>query len=90
MARKRGLAVDLGWLAAAARPVNTVPRAKYRSSLAEARGRIGRRDPEDVELLALATQFELPVWSNDNDFEEGGVVWYTTASLLAALDAVRG
>jgi predicted nucleic acid-binding protein len=90
LARKRDLAVDLVLLAAAALPVNTVPRAKCRSSLAEARSRIGRRDPEDDELLALATQFELPVWSNDNDFGEGGVLWYTTASLLAALDAVRG
>jgi predicted nucleic acid-binding protein len=53
--------------------------------LAEARKRIARRDPDDAELLALAIQLKLPVWSNDNDFEGTGVVWYTTASLLATL-----
>jgi predicted nucleic acid-binding protein len=73
-------------LAAAALPVTTVPKTEYLVSLPEARKRISRRDPEDVELLALAIQFKIPVWSNDNDFEDAGVVWHTTASLLAGLD----
>lgn len=63
------------------------PRKVYAASLPDARKRIGRRDPDDVELLALALQLKLPVWSNDNDFENTGVVWHTTASLLAALEA---
>ena len=87
LARKRRLDVDVVLLAAATLPVTTVPRTVYASSLAEARKRIGRRDPDDVELLALAIQLQLPVWSNDNDFENTGVVWYTTASLLAALES---
>jgi hypothetical protein len=29
----------------------------------------------------------LPVWSNDNDFDDAGVLWYTTAKLLAELNA---
>ena len=70
LARKRRLSVDLVLLAAAALPVTTVPRTVYASSLAEARKRIARRDPDDVELLALAIQLKLPVWSNDSDFEE--------------------
>lgn len=73
-------------LAAATLPVTTVPRSSYSSSLPEARERIVQRDPEDVEILALAIRFNLPVWSNDNDFEDTGVVWYTTASLLARLE----
>ena len=48
---------------------------------------MGRRDRDDVELLAMAIHLKLPVWSNDNDFEDTGTAWYTTASLLAALDA---
>ena len=40
-----------------------------------------------MELLALAIQFELPVWSNDSDFENTGVLWHTTAALLAALES---
>ena len=81
------MSVDVVLLAAATLPITTIPRAIYAASLAEARRRIGRRDPDDVELLALAIQLEIPVWSNDNDFENTGVVWYTTASLLAALEA---
>ena len=85
LARKRRLAIDVVVLAAATLPVTTVPRATYTASMAEARKRIGRRDPDDVELLALAMQLDVPLWSNDNDFENTGVVWYTTASLLAIL-----
>lgn len=86
LARKRRLAVDLVLIAAAALPV-TMPRSVYAASLTEARKHIGRRDPDDVDLLALAIERKLPVWSNDNDFENTGVVWYTTASLLAALES---
>jgi predicted nucleic acid-binding protein len=82
LARKKRLPVDLVLLAAATLPVTTVHRSSYASSLPEARKRIAQRDPEDVELLALAIHFNLPVWSNDNDFENVGVVWYTTAALL--------
>jgi len=87
LAQKRRLAVDVVLLAAATLPVSTVPKATYVRSLPEARKRIGSRDRDDVDLLALAIQLEIPVWSNDNDFENTGVVWYTTASLLAALEA---
>lgn len=87
LAQKRRLDVDVVLLAAATLPVTMVPRTVYASSLAEGRKRIGRRDPDDVELLALAIHLKLPVWSNDSDFEKTGVVWYTTASLLAALES---
>jgi predicted nucleic acid-binding protein len=38
-----------------------------------------------VDLLALALQLDIPVWSNDSDFEGTGVEWYTTARLMKAL-----
>ena len=85
MARKRGLAEDMVLLAAASLPVNVVPQLVYRGSIQEARKRIGHRDPDDVELLALALHFKIPVWSNDRDFEDAGVKWHTTAVLLAKL-----
>jgi len=50
----------------------------------EAKRRIGRRDPDDVDVLALALHAGVPVWSNDN-FEDAGVKWFTTAGLLAKL-----
>jgi len=68
-------------IGAAALPVTAA--AASSRSLKRARG--SGRDPDDVGLLALALHFKSPIWSNDSDFEEGGIVWYTTASLLAAL-----
>ena len=57
----------------------------YQGSLAMAREKIGKRDPDDVDLLALALEFEIPIWSNDGDFEGTGIEWYTTAQLLKNL-----
>lgn len=57
---------------------------------ARARKRIGWRDPDDVELLALTLHFKIPLWSNDNDFEGCGVERYTTAELLHKLGIFRG
>ena len=70
LARKRRLPIDIVLLAAATLPVSIVPRSQYRSALPEARQRIGRRDPDDIEILALAIHFSIPVWSN-NDFNAG-------------------
>lgn len=87
LARKRHLSIDIVLLAASTLPVTTIPRIVYANSLAEARKRIGKRDPDDVELLAFAIELNLPVWSNDNDFEDAGVTWYTTATLLNLLSS---
>ena len=59
---------------------------EYARKRAAATRAIGRRDPDDVELLALALAFDIPVWSNDTDFEHTGVEWYTTARLLRLLE----
>jgi predicted nucleic acid-binding protein len=66
-------------------PVTAVNASVYARSVSEARRRIGRRDPDQIDILALALHFGLPIWSNDNDFEAAGVEWYTTADLLAHL-----
>ena len=65
--------------------MTVVERATYLGAVPEAARRIGRRDPDDVELLALALHAKVPVWSNDNDFEDAGVPWHTTAELLRRL-----
>lgn len=85
LARKKRLPLDVVLLAASALPVTVVGREVYESKLAEASRRIGQRDPDDVELLALALQLDLVVWSNDNDFADAGVRWHTTAELLRLL-----
>lgn len=61
-----------------------VPSA-YRQSLADAKRRISKRDPKDVDVLALTLHLGLPLWSNDRDFEGTGIECLTTTRLLAML-----
>ena len=89
LAKKRKLSPDLLLLAVASLPVTVVEQSVYERSLSEARRRIGRRDPDDIEILALAIQLKIPLWSNDNDFEDAGVPWYTTRDLLRELKLLR-
>lgn len=72
-------------LTKAALPVTVVERSEYERHLPEAERRIGKRDPDDVDVLALALDLNFAVWSNDNDFEDAGVEWHTTAELLKML-----
>ena len=85
LAGKKGLPHDVVLLAVASLPVIVVESATYEKSVPEAKRRIGRRDPDDIDVLALALHVDAPVWSNDNDFEDAGVQWFTTAELLAKL-----
>ena len=85
LARKRRLSLDTLLLAVAALPVSVVERETYARTVAQARRLIGQRDPDDIEILALALHLRIPLWSNDNDFKESGIEWYTTAELLQRL-----
>ena len=82
LARKKRLAEDLVLLAVGALPVTLVDRAEYAAAIPEAMKRIGQRDPDDAELLALALTFNVPVYK---DFADTGVVWLTTEALLRQL-----
>jgi predicted nucleic acid-binding protein len=85
LARKKRLSLDVLLLALAALPVIVVDRAEYERKMPAAARRLGRRDPDDVDVLALALHLGVPVWSNDDDFREAGVEWFTTATLLKRL-----
>jgi len=85
LGRKRKIPEETVMLAVASLPVSIAAREVYARSIARARKRIGWRDPEDVELLALALHFKIPLWSNDNDFKGCGVEQFTTAELLKRL-----
>ncbi|MBZ5573929.1 MAG: PIN domain-containing protein [Acidobacteriia bacterium] len=89
LARKKRLPEDLLLLAVTSLPVTIVEPAEYAGSVAEARRRIGRRDPDDVPILALALEFDIPVWSNDKDFQEASIPWFTTEDLLRKLGLLR-
>lgn len=85
LAKKKRLELDTLLLAFAALPVTVVERWAYEDKLPTARRRIGKRDPDDVDVLALGLHLNFAVWSNDNDFEDAGVEWHTTAELRKTL-----
>lgn len=85
LGRKRKIPEQTVMLAVASLPVSIVAREVYARSIAQARKQIEKRDPDDVELLALTLHFKVPLWSNDNDFEGCGVEQLTTAELLKQL-----
>ena len=71
-------------------PLRVYSRSAYTRAMSEARGRIERRDPDDVEVLALTLRLGVPLWSNDRDFEETGVERFTTAQLLQLFFGASG
>ena len=89
LARKKRIPSDLLLLAVAALPVTIVERVTYAKRLPQALKLIGRRDPDDAHLLALALQLRIPIWSNDRDFENLNVELFTTEALLRELGAIR-
>jgi predicted nucleic acid-binding protein len=90
LAKQKRLPVDTLLLAMAALPVTVVEEPVYASALPRARKLIAQRDADDVDILALALYMRLPLWSNDNDLEDTGIEWYTTAELLKKLGRKTG
>lgn len=89
LAKQKRLPADILLLAMAALPVTIVVRAQYAKNIAEATKRIGQRDPDDIELLALALHLQIPIWSNDRDFERLNVDLFTTEDLLRHLRLIE-
>ncbi len=89
LARKKRLPPDILLLAVAALPVTLVKRSQYAKNISEATSRIGPRDPDDVDILALALHLEIPVWSNDRDFERLDIDLFTTERLLRHLQIIE-
>jgi predicted nucleic acid-binding protein len=89
LSKQKRLPTDILLLAVAALPVTVVNHAQYAKSIAEATKRIGPRDPEDIELLALALHLRIPIWSNDRDFERLNVDLFTTEGLLRHLRVIE-
>ncbi len=89
LARKKRTPPDILLLAVAALPVTVVSRSQYAKKVPEALRLIGHRDPDDAGLLALALQFEIPVWSTDRDFEGLRADLFTTERLLRRLGIIH-
>jgi predicted nucleic acid-binding protein len=66
-------------------PVKIHGERQYRSFIPKAGKYLQKRDPDDIALAALALKFQIPIWSNDRDFEVLPIEIYPTAKLLKVL-----
>jgi len=66
-------------------PVEIYSEKDYISHVKEARKILGGRDDDDIGLAALALKLEIPIWSNDDDFEDYPHKVFTTAQLIKIL-----
>jgi len=66
-------------------PIQVLGKRQYSTHLFEARSLLGERDPDDVPLAALALKLDIPIWSNDHDFDDFPTGVYSTAKLIKVL-----
>ncbi len=85
MANSYGIAVEVLESQVRLLAIKAYSPHEYRDSLAKAASLLKERDPDDIDLLALALSQGIPLWSNDRDFEGLGVECYSTARLLKVL-----
>lgn len=87
LAKKKGLDRSTMETSFSLFDVKVITKEVYSSQISIALDLIGKRDPDDVELLALALTLDCPIWSNDNDLKDlKGVKVYTTAVILRWLE----
>lgn len=82
LALKRNIPSEDLHLALSLLPVTVCGEDFYRSKIRHAEKLIGKRDPDDRHLRALALKLKCPLWSNDSDFEGKGVDVLSTVDLL--------
>ena len=87
LAQKKGLSREVLEAAFSLLGLEVFKRETYSGLIPAAVDLIGKRDPVDVELVALALTLGCPVWSNDNDLVElKRIKTYTTAEMLRMLE----
>lgn len=86
LALKYGLSEDLAQLQWRLLPLRFHELGTYSDRFPAAERALADHDPEDAHALALAWALELPLWSNDRDYEDQEVDRFTTAGLLRALE----
>jgi len=82
---KRGIPAEDIYLSLATLPLFVCDEDFYKEKLNEAKSLIGKRDPDDVPLLALALKLRCPIWSNDKDFVGLGIEVFSTLDLIKFL-----
>ncbi|MBI4378131.1 MAG: PIN domain nuclease [Nitrospinae bacterium] len=82
LSAKRGISAEGLYLALSILPLIICDENFYREKIRKARTLTGKRDPDDIHLLALALKLECPLWSNDKDFEGIEITVYKTLELI--------
>jgi len=72
LAKKKGLSENVMEAAFSLLKLEVILSETYSEQIPAAMILIGKRDPEDVELAALALALKCTAWSNDNDLVEVG------------------
>lgn len=75
----------LSFLRALRSLVELIGRDVYGEFEAEARERLGQRDPEDWPILAAALALRCPIWTEDTDFFGCGVATWTSSRVQVFL-----
>lgn len=88
--QKRGMDVSLALLVLerVSGIVQSIDLNSYEDHELIARRLIGRRDPDDWPVLAVAMALKCPIWTEDQDFFGAGVSTWTTANVENYLRAV--
>jgi predicted nucleic acid-binding protein len=86
-AKRYVLPKDLLLQSLALLPIEVHPERSYSSELPAATRLLASRDRDDIALAALALKFQIPIWSNDRDYEHFPLGCYATAQLLKILGA---
>lgn len=86
LAQKYGIPDPIASLAWKVLPTIVHPEIDYQDEFDRALADMQERDPEDAHALALARKLDVPLWTNDKDFQGQAVECYTTAELLSILE----
>jgi len=77
--------IALAYLRSMGRLVELIDSEVYGKFEAEARERLGPRDPEDWPILASALALGCPIWTEDTDFFGCGVATWTSSRVAMFL-----
>jgi predicted nucleic acid-binding protein len=83
MARKLGISEEELLAVLEASPIRTIHPSHYARAQAMAAAAVSARDPRDVEILAPALSMDIPLGSNDRDFQSISELTLLATSELA-------
>lgn len=86
LAHKAGLMEEILFFGLALLPLKIYSKEFYMDKIEQAKEKIGKRDPKDIDILALVLKLNAPLWTNDRDFEDTGIELFSTAALFKFLE----